>query len=115
MKLCIYLFIHYTLFRLSKKFILGLRVISIFYVHSFIYLRHSFIAYINLKIAEPYCANISQSECQSRGSEFNPSLSPYAKIDHKIFSTVILLLMLILEGLLSVTCESMCMEYWLTP
>ena len=36
------------------------------------------------------------------------------KIDHEIFSMVILLLLLIQEGLLAVTSESMCMEYWLT-
>ena len=35
------------------------------------------------------------------------------EIDHEIFSTVILL-PLIEEGLLSVTSESMCPEYWLT-
>ena len=32
---------------------------------------------------------------------------------HEIFSTVILLLPLIKEGLLSVTSRSMCNEYWL--
>ena len=35
------------------------------------------------------------------------------KTDHEIFSMVILLLLLIQEGLLSATSESMCMEYWL--
>ena len=34
------------------------------------------------------------------------------EIDYEIFSTVILLLPLIQEGLLSVTSESMCMKYW---
>ena len=34
--------------------------------------------------------------------------------DREIYSTVILLLPLIQEGLLSVTSESMCTEYWLT-
>ena len=38
----------------------------------------------------------------------------FVKIDHEIISTVILLLPLIQEGLLSVTNESMCMKYWLT-
>ena len=37
----------------------------------------------------------------------------FGEIDHKIFSTVILL-PLIQEGSLSVTSESMCTEYWLT-
>ena len=38
----------------------------------------------------------------------------FMDIDHEIFSTVILL-PLIQEELLSVTSESMCTEYWLTP
>ena len=37
----------------------------------------------------------------------------FAEIDHEIFSTVILSLLLIQEGKLSVTCERMCTEYWL--
>ena len=36
------------------------------------------------------------------------------EIDHEIFSTVILLLPLIQEGLVSVTSESMCTKHWLT-
>ena len=36
------------------------------------------------------------------------------EIDHEIISTVILLLPLIQDGLLSVTSESMCMKHWLT-
>ena len=38
----------------------------------------------------------------------------FVEIDHEIISMVILLLPLILEGLLSVTGESMCTKYWLT-
>ena len=38
----------------------------------------------------------------------------FVEIGHEILSTVILLLLLIQEGLLSVTNESMCMKYWLT-
>ena len=38
----------------------------------------------------------------------------FVEIDHEIFSTVILSLPLIQEGKLSVTCERMCTEYWLT-
>ena len=38
----------------------------------------------------------------------------FVKIDHEIIFTVILLLPLIQEGLLSVTSESKCMKYWLT-
>ena len=37
----------------------------------------------------------------------------FVEINHEIFSTVILHLPLIQEGLLSVTSESMCTEYWL--
>ena len=38
----------------------------------------------------------------------------FVEIDHEIFSTVILLLQLNQEGLLSFTRESICTEYWLT-
>ena len=38
----------------------------------------------------------------------------FMEIDREIISTVILLLLLIQEGLLSVTSESMCTKYWLT-
>ena len=38
----------------------------------------------------------------------------FVETDREIFSTVILLLPLIQEGLLSVTSEIMCTEYWLT-
>ena len=38
----------------------------------------------------------------------------FVEIDHEIFSMVILSLPLIQEGKLSVTCERMCTEYWLT-
>ena len=37
----------------------------------------------------------------------------FVGIDHEILSTVILVHPLIQEGLLSVTSESMCTEYWL--
>ena len=36
------------------------------------------------------------------------------EIDHEIFSTIILLIPLVQEGLVSVTSESMWKEYWLT-
>ena len=38
----------------------------------------------------------------------------FVEIDHEIISTAILLLLLIQEGLLSVTSESMCTKYWIT-
>ena len=37
----------------------------------------------------------------------------FVEIYHENFSTVIFLLPLILKGLLSVSCESMCTEYWI--
>ena len=39
----------------------------------------------------------------------------FVEIDHEIMSKVILLLPLSQEKLLSVTSESMCTKYWLTP
>ena len=38
----------------------------------------------------------------------------FVEIDHELISVVILLLLLIQEGLLSATSESMCTNYWLT-
>ena len=38
----------------------------------------------------------------------------FVEINHEVISTVNLLLLLIEEGLLSVTSESMCTKYWLT-
>ena len=50
----------------------------------------------------------SESDCISRGREFHPAQSyTLVEIDHEYISTVILLLPLIQEGLLSVTRESM--------
>ena len=51
------------------------------------------------------------SNCRSRGRERSHT---FMENDHEIISTVILLLRLIQEGLLSVTSESMCTKYWLT-
>ena len=53
---------------------------------------------------------------RSGGREFAAAVRPHSfvEIDHEIFSTVILSLPLIQEGKLSVTCERMCTEYWLT-
>ena len=52
----------------------------------------------------------------SGGREFTAPVRQHSfvEIDHEIFSTVILSLPLIQEGKLSVTCERMCTEYWLT-
>ena len=38
----------------------------------------------------------------------------FLETDHEIISIIILILLLIQEGLLSVTSESMCTKYWLT-
>ena len=55
------------------------------------------------------------SDCRTRGHEFDPARShTFVEIGREIISTVILLLPLIEEGLLSVTSERMCTKYWLT-
>ena len=63
-----------------------------------------------------HCSAVGrESDCRSRGRKFHPGEVPYPKeIDYEIISTVILLLLLIQEGLLSVTSESMCTKYWLS-
>ena len=56
----------------------------------------------------------SESDCGSRGCELCTILAwthTFMEIDREIFSIIILLLLLIQEGLLSVTSESMCTEY----
>ena len=50
--------------------------------------------------ADPVVANLIQTQSHT-----------FVEIDHEIISTVILLLLLIQEGLLSVTSESMCTKY----
>ena len=51
-------------------------------------------------ITEPRRVISSESECRSKSYEFDPGLVPYFRcVDHEIFSTVILLLPLIQEGL----------------
>ena len=63
----------------------------------------------------PHSAVGNESECRSRGREFDPDkVHTFVEIDHEIISTVILLFPLTQEGLLSVTSESMCTKYWLT-
>ena len=63
----------------------------------------------------PHSAVGSKSNCRSRGREFDSGPIPYIiESDHEIISTVIILLPLIQEGLLSVTSQIMCMKYWLT-
>ena len=58
-----------------------------------------------------YSAVGSKSDCRSRGGEFDPDLVPYfSGIDHEMISTVILLLPLIQEELLSFTRKSMSMK-----
>ena len=58
------------------------------------------------------------SDCRSRGREFVPVWShTFVEIDHEMISTVILLPStdsFIQEGLLSVTSEIICTNYWLT-
>ena len=61
---------------------------------------------------------VAQSVVSSTADPGVESLIPaqshtFVEIYHEIVSTVILFLLLIQEGLLSVTSESMCMKYWL--
>ena len=56
---------------------------------------------------------VSQIADQGVVSSIQARSHTFVVIDHEIFSMVILLL-LIQEGVLSVTSESMCTEYWLT-
>ena len=50
------------------------------------------------------------SDCRSRGHELEPELGHITlmEVDHRIISMVILSLLLIYEGQLSITGESMC-------
>ena len=68
-----------------------------------------------------YLAGLSSSvgcalDWWSGGREFKAPVwqHSFVEIDHEIFSTAILSLPLSQEGKLSVTCERMCTEYWLT-
>ena len=64
--------------------------------------------------AGPYNGVGSESDCRSRGREYDPGLVPYFRGDYELISSVILLLPLIQEGLLSVPSEIMCTMYLLT-
>ena len=73
------------------------------------------------RIFQLYQAGLGSSvgctlDCWSGGCEFEAPVRQHSfvDIDHEIFSTVIVSLPLIQEGKLSVTCERMCTEYWLT-
>ena len=58
---------------------------------------------------------IAQPTADSGVVSLIPALShSFMEIDQEIISTVILLLSLIQEGLMSVTSKSMCKKYWLT-
>ena len=55
------------------------------------------------QITAPVAQLVASTYCISRGLEFDPITHTFVEIDHKITSTVILPLLLIQEGLLSVT------------
>ena len=55
----------------------------------------------------PRSAIGSESGCRSREREFMTRSHAFVEIDHELFSTFILLLPLIVEGLVSVTSEIM--------
>ena len=54
------------------------------------------------------------SESDSAASLIPTWFYTFVEIDHEMISTVILLLPLIQEGMVSVTRQSMCTNYWLT-
>ena len=57
----------------------------------------------------------SESDCRPGAHKIDPPPSHiFVGIDHEIISTVILLPLLIQEGVLSITSESVCLKYWLT-
>ena len=68
----------------------------------------------------PSSAVGSKSECRYTSHKLDhdpvPYICSFVEVDHEIISTVILLLLLIQEGMMSVTSEStcMCMNFWLT-
>ena len=69
---------------------------------------------VTCKIYGPVSVVRNTSDCRSRGRKFDPGPVPYfCLIDYEIIPTVIILLPLIQEGLLSVTSESMCTKFWL--
>ena len=60
----------------------------------------------------PIAQLVASLTADSRGWSLIPARSySFVEIDHEIISMVILLLLLIQEGLLSVTCESMYKKY----
>ena len=62
----------------------------------------------------PRSAVCSGLDCRSRGGELVFGPVPYImESDHEIIPTVVLLLPLIQEGLLSVSSQIMCTKYWL--
>ena len=73
-----------------------------------------------LFIVLSYIGSVAQSDARLPGDQEVVSSWLWSgnilfiEIDHGIFSTIILSLPLIQEGKLSVTCERMCTEYWLT-
>ena len=61
--------------------------------------------------------NRCESDCRSRGREFDPGPVPYFRGDwsgNKFYGHSPPFRWIIQEGLLSVTSESMCRKYWLT-
>ena len=66
-------------------------------------------------VAVPYSRSVASPIADPQVMSSIPARSHSSvEIDHEIFSTVILLLPLIQDGLLSVTNGSICTEYWLT-
>ena len=70
-------------------------------------------SYINLHLLGPVALLVASPTADTGVASSIPARShTFVKIDSEIISTVILLLSLIQESLVSVTNESMCMKYW---
>ena len=68
----------------------------------------------NMSIPGPLVQSVASPTADPGVASWIPAQSHTFEIDHEIISTVILLLPLIQEGLLSVMSKSMCTKYWLT-
>ena len=76
---------------------------------------HSCVAQSVTCLATDACLTADPGVASSIPAILSARIHTFVEIDHERISTVILLLPLFIqEGLLSVTSESMCTNYWLT-
>ena len=75
----------------------------------------SFVSQLNRWFTGPIVQSVAGLTADPGVASLFPTHShTFEETDHEIISTFILLLLLIQEGLLSVTSESKCTKYWLT-